>query len=129
MSDETEIETKMEDVAPENVLSEVEQLQAELQETKEKFLRAHAEMENIKKRAQQDITSRTQMAIASFAKDVLTVSDGLERAMSELKKSSETLSEPVKNLITGIEMTHQMLLLTLEKHGITRIESVGKPLD
>ena len=104
----------------------VEGLQAENAELQDKHLRAVAEAQNIRRRAQQDIEKERKFGIERFARDVLSVADNLGRALSALPAE---VDPAVKNVIVGVRATERELQAVLERHGVSRIESVGKPFN
>ena len=104
----------------------VEGLQAENAELQDKHLRAVAESQNIRRRAQQDVEKERKFGIERFARDVLSVADNLGRALSALPAD---VDPAVKNVIVGVQATERELQSILERHGVTRIEAVGKPFD
>ena len=104
----------------------VEGLQAENAELQDKHLRAVAEAQNVRRRAQQDIEKERKFGIERFARDVLSVADNLGRALSALPPEVDSAT---KNVITGVQATERELASVLERHGITRIEALGKPFD
>jgi len=106
--------------------SVVEGLQAENAELQDKHLRAVAEMQNIRRRAQQDVEKERKFGIERFARDVLSVADNLGRALSALPQNADPAT---RNVITGVQATERELQSILERHGVTRIEAVGKPFD
>lgn len=110
------------DAAPTEVTPETTQLQAELEAAKDQMIRALADAENTRKRAQKEREDTAKFAVSSFAKDMLDIADNLRRAL-EAVPSDLLESEPrLKNLVNGIEATERTLLRAFEKHGITRIE-------
>jgi molecular chaperone GrpE len=104
----------------------VEGLQAENAELQDKHLRAVAESQNIRRRAQQDVEKERKFGIERFGRDVLSVADNLGRALSALPAD---VDPAVKNVIVGVQATERELQSILERHGVTRIEAVGKPFD
>ncbi len=104
----------------------VEGLQAENAELQDKHLRAIAETQNIRRRAQQDIEKERKFGIERFARDALSVADNLGRALSALPPE---IDPAVKNVIVGVQATERELQSVLERHGVSRIESVGKPFN
>ncbi len=103
-----------------------EQLQAEKADLQDKYLRAMAESQNMRRRAQQDVERERKFGIERFAKDVLSVADNLGRALSALPSEADPA---VKNIVAGIQATDRELQAVLERHGITRIEALGKPFN
>jgi len=104
----------------------VEGLQAENVELQDKHLRAVAEAQNVRRRAQQDVEKERKFGIERFARDVLSVADNLGRALSALPQHVDPAT---KNVITGVQATERELASVLERHGVKRIEALGKPFD
>jgi molecular chaperone GrpE len=131
--DEMPVETSDENldipVQPQDLAGELQQLQAEKAELQDKLLRALAETQNVRRRAQQDVERERKFGIERFAKDVLSVADNLGRALSALPRDAEAIDPAVRNIILGVQATDRELQSVLERHGITRIESLGKPFN
>lgn len=104
-------------------------LRAEVEKWKDATLRAHADMENLKKRCALDLEKNAKYANASFAKDLLNVSDCLENALCHVHKDGVKSDDFLKGMIQGIEMTYKQFQCALNKHGIERIDSMDKPFD
>jgi molecular chaperone GrpE len=94
-------------------------LRTEIAELKDRLLRALAEAENIRKRADRDRRDAEQYAITRFARDLLSVHDNFERAMRVVTEEARAAAGP---LLEGIELTQKELLGALGKHGIRKIE-------
>lgn len=115
------------------------ELEAELAEVRDQLLRAVAETENVRRRAQREKEDAGKYAIASFAREMLSVSDNLvraldsERANEEQQANSEldsaALLERFNNFILGVQMTETEMQKTFERIGIEKIEPVGTPFD
>ena len=105
------------------------ELEKEAAEMRDKFVRTYAEMENIKKRCQNEIEKNAKIAIADFALDLLPVADNLERALSQEIPADLADNAFIKNLLTGVQMTQKQLATAFAKNGVEAIESVGKPFD
>ena len=114
---------------PHELARRVEQLQAENAELQDKHLRAVAEAQNVRRRAQQEVEKERKFGIERFAKDVLSVADNLGRALSALPAELEALDPSVANVAAGVKATERELLSVLERHGVTRIEALGKPFN
>lgn len=98
-------------------------LEIEKQEMRDQMLRALAEMENLRKRAEREKSDARTYAIEKFARDLLSVSDNLARALEALPEDErEALTEGGKGLLGGIEMTQKELHTVLTRHGVTAIE-------
>jgi molecular chaperone GrpE len=94
-------------------------LRAEVAELKDRLLRALAEAENVRKRADRDRRDAEAYGITRFARDILSVHDNFERAMRAVTDEARAAAGP---LIEGIELTQKELVAALGKHGIRRIE-------
>ncbi len=106
----------------------LEEQEAEIAGLKDKLLRAMAEVENMRRRAEKEKEDAHNYAITKFARDVLAVSDNLQRAIQSIPAEARE-KEDVKAVVTGVEMTESELLNTLEKHKITKINPEGKKFD
>ena len=107
----------------------VEQLQAENADLQDKQLRALAEAQNVRRRAQQDVEKERKFGIERFARDVLSVADNLGRALSALPSDIESVDPALRNVIVGIQATDRELQSVLERHGVKRVESLGQPFN
>ena len=105
---------------------DIEALKAENAKLKDSFLRAYAEAENIKKRCQQEIEKNSKFAISSFAKELLTVADNLQRAIVSV---DEEHKEQYQGLLEGIIITQKELTHVFDKFGIKKIECMGTIFD
>lgn len=107
----------------------VEQLQAEKADLQDKQLRALAEAQNVRRRAQQDIEKERKFGVERFARDVLSVADNIGRALTALPADMASVDPALRNVIVGIQATERELQSVLERHGVTRIETLGKPFN
>jgi molecular chaperone GrpE len=134
MSDETaaqateaEIETPAEET-PE--VDPLEALRAENAELRDRLLRSVAEMENLRKRTERDVADTRSYAISGFARDMLSATDALNRALTMLPAEARESTDPtVKSLIEGIELAEREMQRLLAKHGVTPIEAEGLKFD
>jgi molecular chaperone GrpE len=102
----------------------------ETAELKEKLLRALADVENTRRRAQREREDAAKYAITNFARDLLTVADNLHRALDSVADGSATEpSEGLKTLTEGIEMTEREIIGLFERHDIRRVEPEGEKFD
>jgi molecular chaperone GrpE len=105
-------------------------LRAENAELKDRLLRIAAEMENLRKRTEREIADTRSYAIAGFARDMLTATDSLSRALAVLPPEvRENADEAMASLIGGIELTEREMQRLLAKHGVTPIEAQGQKFD
>lgn len=102
-------------------LKEVEQLS---QENYDLYMRAYAEMENIKKRGVKEREDLAKFANESLIREILPVIDSLEKALIHARDGTNP-----SGLAEGIEMILKGLMNTLEKAGLKEVEAMGKPFD
>ncbi|CAN5253080.1 nucleotide exchange factor GrpE [soil metagenome] len=109
---------------------EITKLREEAGKLKDQLLRTLADMDNLRKRSERERAEATLYAATNFARDILSVSDNLSRAL-ELAHA-DTLKEapePIRNLVAGVEMTNREMLNVFERYGITRLDPVGEKFD
>jgi len=123
---ETEAAEPTQSAAPEARIAELE---AEVAKYKDQALRALAEQENVRRRAQRDREDALKFATSGFAKDLVTVADNLRRAIDSVPDAQASSSELLKNLISGVEATERELLGAFEKHGIRKLDPAGEKFD
>lgn len=99
-------------------------LQAERDECHDKLLRAHAEFENFRKRAQRERDEERRFSVAPIARDLLPVLDNLRRAVDAAKQGGS-----VDDLKAGVAMVLQQAEEMLAKHQVTAVPAVGLPFD
>lgn len=119
-------------------------LEAEVADLKDKLLRALAEMENVRRRAERNRADASRYAIANFAREMLGVADNLRRALDSVAAEGEAdtdadtgdgadetrdLGDRLEQLITGVEMTEREMLNAFERAGIKTIEAMGQRFD
>ena len=109
-------------------LDRLGELEKELEEVRQHVLYAQAETQNVRRRLEQEKIAATQYAATAFARDMLSVKDNLERALSAVPEDLRG-DERMKGLIAGIEATGREVDSAFQRHGIARIEAMGKPLD
>jgi molecular chaperone GrpE len=109
--------------------TEVETLKGQVADLTDRLLRAHAEMENFRKRTERDREETAKYAITRFARDVLAVGDNLQRATASVPAEASDEHASLKALLDGVSMTEREFLNVLERHGIRRIEPQGEPFN
>lgn len=107
----------------------VQQLEAELAELRDRSLRALADAENTRRRAQREIMDSRKYAASGIVKELLNVSDNLHRALESVPPGLRERDDQVNNLVIGVEMVAKDLLSVFEKHGVKKIEPVGEPFN
>jgi len=104
------------------------QLEKELEEVRQHVLYAQAETQNVRRRLEAEKHAASAYAVTNFARDVLSVKDNLDRALDAIPAELRE-DEKLKGLIAGIDATGRELTNVFQRHGITRIEAMGLPLD
>jgi molecular chaperone GrpE len=103
---------------------------AEVAELKDKLLRALADAENTRRRAERDVADARQYAVTAFAREMLQVGDNLRRALDAVPADKRGAADPtLAALLEGVEVTERGLEQTLAKFGVRRIEAKGKKFD
>lgn len=117
---ETEAPETSEAQAPESALAEA---QAKADENWNLYLRAAAELDNVRKRAARDVENAHKFALESFGRELLAVVDSLEMGLAAADNAdAEALRE-------GSEATCKLLKTTLERFGISEVDPEGEPFD
>lgn len=102
----------------------------ENEELKDRALRAAAEMENLRRRTARDVHDARSYAIANFARDMLSVSDNLRRALDAIPAEAKASGDAgYTALIEGVDMTERAMLSALERHGVKKLEPEGERFD
>lgn len=128
--DHTESEADLQNVEPNDPLAEAIARVQELEEyianadkrEQEIQLRARAEIENIRRRTEQDVEKAHKFALEKFSKELLNVVDNLERGLQALEGADES----IKVLAEGVELTHKGLVSTLNQFGVESVGVVGE---
>ena len=131
-----ELEAELEEAAQESTEEEAEEEEApeptpeeQIADLKDQVLRAMAETENIRRRAQRDVQDTSRYAVSNFARDVLSIGDNLTRALESVPPEARESNEALASLLDGVTMTQREFLTTIERHGIKRIEPMGEKFD
>lgn len=103
---------------------ELETLKAELAESKDRTLRAMAELENFRLRKNKELADEQKYAPMKLARDILPVWDNLGRALE-----AAPADESVQSFVDGVRMVHQQFLDVLAKNGVVRIPAEGEKFD
>ena len=127
-SQEVDVEEQKQVEDPlEEAIARVQELEAQLAETARKeqdlLLRTRAEIDNIRRRTEQDVEKAHKFALEKFAKDILNTIDNLERALAT---PANTEDETVKALFDGVELTLKELLATVARFGVEPVGVVGE---
>ena len=106
----------------------IEKLNEEIKDLKDQRLRAIAELENFRKRAEKDQSDALKYGISNFAKEIINIRDNIERAQSSISEEAKN-NEAIKSVIEGIDLIAQSVVSTFEKIGIKKIESLNEKFD
>lgn len=106
---------------------ENERLKEELEQSKEQTLRALADVQNIRRRAEQDVEKAHKFGLEKFVKDILSVADNLERALAACGDQDQ--AGDVSAIAEGVDLTLKSLLGTLSRHQVEQVDPVGEPFD
>lgn len=109
-------------------VSEVDALNAQLQDAQEQMLRLQAEMQNVRRRAEMDVEKAHKFALEKFVKELLPVADSLEKAI-ESTQGQEGAGEVVASIRQGVEMTLNLFISSLKKFKVEPLNPVGEPFD
>jgi molecular chaperone GrpE len=134
-----ENDNENEDLLPEDVFRdsaapgagspEVEALKAELAALKDRALRALADAENTRKRAEREKQETSQYAVAGFARALLPVADNLRRALDALHADKRAMDDTQKAIVEGVEATERELQAVLTRQGVKLIAAEGTKFD
>ena len=104
-------------------------LQIEAADFKDKWLRAHAEIENVRKRVDREKEETAKYAVTRLARDIVTVGDNFQRAISAVPPDAAENDPALKSFLEGVTLTERELLNALERHGIRRQEAMHEPFN
>jgi len=108
----------------------VEKLVSENAELKDRVLRALADTENMRRRSEKEAADARAYGVTSFARDMLSVVDNLERALGSLSEEQRSGADAaLKALIEGVELTARDLTTALGRHGVKRLDPKGEKFD
>jgi molecular chaperone GrpE len=106
----------------------VADLERQLEDARSKALYAAAETQNVRRRLEQELQQATNYAAAQFARDMLSIKDHLDRAIAAIGEDLRA-DNTAAQFVAGIEATARELESVFQRHGVTRVESKGQPLD
>jgi molecular chaperone GrpE len=104
--------------------NEIDALKAEIESMRDRLLRALADGENVRRRAEREKTEASQYAVTRFARDMLGIADNFTRALAACPPQARDAADPqIKAVLDGVEATDRQLMQTLERHGVTLIDT------
>ena len=136
LNNELDLETKENQTSKENnndensqdEANEEDKLREEIAILRDEKIRLLAEMENLRKRFEREKIDSIKYGSVNLARDILSPGDNLERALSAISKEEEH-PQSIKNLIEGLQMVKKELSTSLEKNGVSKIDTINKKFD
>ena len=125
INEKDEVSNENDNDSPENI---IEKLNEEIQDLKDQRLRAAAELENFRKRAEKDQSDALKYGVSNFAKEIISIKDNIERAQSSISDDVRS-NDDVKSVVEGLDLIAQSAVSTFEKIGIKKIESLNEKFD
>jgi molecular chaperone GrpE len=108
----------------------IEALNAENSQLKDRVLRTLAEMENLRRRTEREVSDAKTYGVTSFARDILGVVDNLSRALEHLPVSARANADlSIRSMIEGVELTARDLETALGRHGVKKLDPEGQKFD
>lgn len=120
-----QVEEPADQPSVQELLSKLEEANQVIAEQKDAVLRAAAEEQNVRRRAERDVEHAHKFALEKFANDLLPVVDTLERALDAQSPEAEVDNATRE----GVELTLKMLLDALKKHGVEQLDPTGEPFN
>lgn len=109
--------------------SEVETLKGQIADLTGRLLRAHADLDNLRKRGEREKQETARYAISKFARDTVEVADNFQRAISAVPAEAAQENEQLKALLEGVSMTERAFLGVLERHGVKQVSPSNEPFN
>jgi len=125
INEKDEVSNENDNGSPENI---IEKLNEEIQDLKDQRLRAAAELENFRKRAEKDQSDALKYGVTNFAKEIISIKDNIERAQSSISDDVRS-NDDVKSVVEGLDLIAQSAVSTFEKIGIKKIDSLNEKFD
>jgi molecular chaperone GrpE len=125
MPDDTAQDAAESDGEEETLASDIEKLQADLEQAKDMAMRAQADAQNVKRRAEQDVEKARKFALERFCSELLPVVDNLERALEATAGEQPALAP----IAEGVELTLKSFVDALRKFQIEAVDPAGEPFD
>ena len=127
--DEEVAEVESEEEEEEEEEEEDNDLEVKIKELKDQLMRTLADGENLRKRTLKEVEQAKKYSHISFVRDLVSSVDNLKRALDSIPEDKSNLSEPIKNLILGLEIVEKEIVTTLEKNNIKQISPLGEKFD
>lgn len=107
----------------------IKELETQLAEAHDKWVRSEAEMQNLRARTKREIEDARQYAVQKFARDVVEAAENLKRGLASLPPASENEDNIITKVREGIEGTERSFLSILERHGVVSHDPAGQAFD
>jgi molecular chaperone GrpE len=107
----------------------IAQLEGQQEDLTDRLLRAHAEMDNLRKRTEREKADTARYSITKFASDIVGVTDNFQRAVSAVPAGAAEKDPALKSLVDGVLMSERAFLQVLETHGVRRLDPKGEVFD
>jgi len=121
-------EDAMANIVDLDLAAKIKQLETELADSKDKMIRALAEVENIRRRSVKDVDDTRKYAVTGFARDLLDFSNNFHRALDAIPAELHG-DEKIAGIINGLMAMDRELLKTFDKHGIKKIDPMDEPFN
>jgi molecular chaperone GrpE len=129
-SESSAAETGRPETGEPNAGAVIEALNAENGQLKDRVLRTLAEMENLRRRTEREVSDAKTYGVTSFARDMLTVVDNLARALEHFPPEARASADPsIRSLVEGVELTARDLEAVLGRHGVKKLDPKGQKFD
>ncbi len=109
--------------------AQIAQLTAERDDMRDRWMRAEAEMQNVRARAKRDVDDTRQYAVQKFAADVVEAAENLRRGLNTLPAHEDAEPDIVTKLRSGLDGVERSFVAILERNGIKRTDPTGQPFD
>ena len=104
-------------------------LQKQVTDLKDQLMRSLADGENLRKRTLKEVEHAKKYSHITFVRDLVSSVDNLQRALESVPDDNSQLSEPIKNLIIGLDIVEKEIITTFEKHNLKQIQPLGEKFD
>ena len=125
----TSIESEAISLEPVDTESKISKMEKEIADLKDQLLRFMAEAENVRKRSERHLAEAHKYGVANLARSILTVADGLSRALQAVPEDQRDGEGLLQTLLGGVEAVERELVKALESNNINRIDPTGEPFD
>ena len=104
-------------------------LQKQVEDLKDQLMRSLADGENLRKRTLKEVEHAKKYSHITFVRDLVSSVDNLQRALASVSDDNSEFSEPIKNLIIGLDIVEKEIITTFKKHNLKQIDPLGEKFD